>query len=117
MYFYRGMENNENIKIGNEDMPNQQQMPNEDKIKTKQQSQTEPDWMPFTNYPMMNGMYDPATYDSQIPQQEYQTTQETDQYMERAPYNHNHNHGNENDHNHDYDHGYNEGYKDRKSVV
>ena len=94
---YRTPLDNENI-----DEQDPQYIPNVNETNSMQQSQMWSQYMPFMDYPMMDEN-NPSTYGYQMPQQQYQTTQETNQNMERAPYNHNSYHDG---YNHDYNHGY-----------
>ncbi|MBU3172516.1 hypothetical protein [Clostridium estertheticum] len=97
--FYREMKYDKNME--NQDMPDQLQMSNED------QSQLDPKW----DYPMMNEMYTPVTYDPQIPHQQNQPEQVPDQTMERDAYNYNpYNEGNDYNHMNAYQQGFNEGF-------
>ena len=117
--FYREMPGNDNMSIGNEGMPNPQEMPNTNQTNPMQQSEMGTQGMHFMCYPMMNGMYNPSMYGSQMPQmygsqmpqQQYPTKQPTGRDMERAPY---YNHGNYQHHNYqhhnNYGYGYNQGY-------
>lgn len=98
---YRTPLDNENI-----DAQDPQYIPNVNETNSMQQSQMWSQYMPFMDYPMMDEN-SPSTYGYQMPQQQYQTTQETNQNMERAPYNHNSYHDG---YNHGYDHDYNHGY-------
>ncbi|MPQ31282.1 hypothetical protein E4V42_07515 [Clostridium estertheticum] len=102
--FYREMKYDKNME--NEDMPDQLQLSNEDQTQLDQ-SQLEPKW----DYPMMNEMYTPVTYDPQIPHQQNQPEQVPDQTMERDAYYYNsYNEGNDYNHMNAYQRGFNEGF-------
>ena len=106
---YRTMLDNENME-----MQDPQYIPNVNETDSMQQFQTEPQRIPYMDYPMMDDMYDPSTYDYQM--QQYQMPEEDNVDMERAPkhddsYNHGYNEGFNHGYNHGYGHGFNHGHQ------
>lgn len=86
--------------------------------------ETTPQYMPYMGYPMMDGMYNPPTYDPQMTDpkhdmseyfeltEDLEVTESPDAYMQRSPHSNysDHDHDDDYDNYHNYNHHDNYGY-------
>jgi flagellar biosynthesis/type III secretory pathway protein FliH len=83
---YRTMLDNE---IMDKKMENPQYIPTLNEPNPMEQAEIDQQYMPFMGYPMMDGIYNPPTYTSQMPQQQYEIPEEIGEEFQRAPYDQN----------------------------